>query len=440
MLKRFKTFIKENNLIKTGDRILLAVSGGIDSMVMTHLFLSLDNDLGIAHCNFSLRGKEADMDEEMVRQFAADHNIPFYTKRFDTKAYAKANGISIEMAARDLRFKWFEEIRKENNYDSVAVAHNMNDNIETLIINLTRGTGLAGLSGMRPSHNGIIRPLLFATREEITNYRDQHQISFREDQSNTETNYVRNKIRHLVIPVLKAINPSIETTLNDTAKRFAGINEIVSEYISELKRTVSEQKDELVSFDAGRLKTHLHNKALLYELFKPYGINNQQLCDLTEVIEGKTGGWLLTGTHRIVKNRKEIIITQNNSENNHVAVIHDISGFGELQVIASAGYADIDENFIIPADRTVACIDSAKVLFPVIIRKWQAGDYFYPLGMNQKKKLSDYFIDNKYSIIEKENKLILESDGKIVWIIGDRIDNRFRITKSTKKALIIKAK
>ena len=344
MISELKKFIDENHLVKAGDRILLAVSGGIDSMVMAHLFLNSGYETGIAHCNFSLRGSESDKDEELVRKYAADNNIPFYTIRFDTKAFAKSNGISIEMAARDLRFKWFEEIRQENNYNSVAIAHNMNDNIETLLINLTRGTGLTGLSGMRPSHDGIIRPLLFATRQDIYNYHNEHHIIFREDQSNAETVFTRNKIRHQVIPVLKEINPSIETTLNETAKRFAGINRIVSEYITQLRDIVSEQKEESTVFNINFLEKHTENKAVLFELFKPFGINNLQLNDLMKVIEGKTGGYISTGSHRIIKNRKELIVSGENPEIETFWSITNITEFKKIPFIASAIYYNFQGN------------------------------------------------------------------------------------------------
>jgi tRNA(Ile)-lysidine synthase len=440
MISEFKKFIYENRLVKPGDRVLLAVSGGIDSMVMSDLFLRSGFETGIAHCNFSLRGDESDKDEEMVLEYATENNIPFYTIRFDTKAYSKTNGISIEMAARDLRFKWFKKIQAENNYSSVAVAHNMNDNIETLLINLTRGTGLTGMSGMRPSHDGIIRPLLFATRQDIINYRDKYNIKFREDRSNAEIIFIRNKIRHQIIPVLKEINPSIETTLNDTAKRFTGINQIVSEYITGLRKAVSEQKGEITVFNINLLKKNTENKTVIFELFKPFGINNLQLNDLIKVIEGKTGGQISSASHRIIKNRKELIISVERNAGETTWTIKDITGFHKIPCIASAKYHSFSGNEKIPPDPCIAYIDSRKIAFPFVIRKWKAGDYFYPLGMNQKKKMSDYFIDKKYSVLDKENCLILESDGKIVWIIGDRIDNRFRITESTKKALIIKAK
>ncbi len=439
MLNDFKKFIAENNIINPDERILLAVSGGIDSMVMAHLFIQMGYDTGIIHCNFALRGKESDKDEDLVSNYAETNGLPFFSTRFETKRYAKENGISIQMAARELRYAWFEEIRKSNGYDLIAVAHNMNDNIETLIINLTRGTGLAGLSGMRIVSNRIIRPLLFASRNQINAYCRLNNILYREDKSNADTKYIRNKIRHLILPVLKEINPSIETTLNETAERFIGINEIVSEYIRKLREKLCEQSDDIITFNISLLRVHLHNKAILFELFKPYGIVNVQLDDLLKVINGKTGGQIFTGTHRIIKNRKEIIVSNEEVRDTSSFVIRNITGFKKVPGIESALYTSINESFVIPADQSTACVDAEKLTFPLVLRKWKPGDHFYPLGMKQKKKLSDYFIDNKYSILDKENKLILESQDKIVWIIGDRIDNRFKVTRSTKKVLIIKS-
>jgi tRNA(Ile)-lysidine synthase len=440
MIDEFKKYISANYIIKPGDKILLTVSGGIDSMVMAHLFYKQHYNIGIAHCNFSLRAGDSDKDEKFVHQFASDHNIPFYTTRFETKAFAKMNGLSVQMAARELRYKWFEEIRMKNGYDFIAVAHNLNDNIETLLINLIRGTGLTGMTGMKPISNRVIRPLLFATRKDILTFSDQHKIAFREDKSNADTKYTRNKIRHLVIPVLKEINPSIEITLNETAERFSGFNEIVSEYISQLRESISEEKEQFITFSISQLKTYLHNKTILFELFKPYGITNALLINLLKVIEGKTGGQIITDTHRIIKNRKELIVSDEEIRNETPYTIKNEQEFCVFPGISSARNVRITEKFEIPSDPHIACIDSQKVTFPMTIRKWKAGDHFYPLGMNKKKKLSDYFIDNKYSRFDKENIFILESNGKIVWIIGDRIDDRFKITGSTKKGLLIKSK
>jgi tRNA(Ile)-lysidine synthase len=439
MLIKFRKYINDNNLIKDGDRILLAVSGGIDSMVMAHLFLKSDHETGIAHCNFSLRGRESMQDEDFVRKFAAEHNIPFFTIRFQTKAFAKKNNLSVQMAARELRYKWFTQIMNENDYNLVAAAHNLNDNIETLLINLIRGTGITGFTGMKPASNRIIRPLLFATRKDIVKYSNTYKIVFREDRSNTDTKYTRNKIRHLVIPVLKEINPSVENTLIETAERFSGINEIVSEYISRLREKISEEKGEYIIFNVRLLKEHLQNRTVLFELFKPFGLKNAQLNDLEKVITGKTGSHIFTNSHRILKNRNEIIVSCNDNYGEIFFNIRNIRGFLKIPVILSAKYIIIGSDFEIPSDPHLACLDSEKLSFPLVIRKWRAGDHFNPLGMKQKKKLSDYFIDRKYSIADKEKKLILESDGKIVWVIGERIDNRFRITKETRRALILKS-
>lgn len=440
MTGEFKKFILDNNLIKPGDKILLAVSGGIDSMMMAHLFLSQDYNIGIAHCNFSLRGRESDKDEDLVRCFAAENNLPFFTTRFETKTYSKKHKLSVQMAARELRYKWFEEIRERNKYDSIAVAHNLNDNIETLLINLTRGTGLAGMTGIKPASNAIIRPILFATRQAIWTYVEQNNIVFREDRSNSDTKYVRNKIRHLVIPVLKEINPSIEQTLNEAAERFSGFNEIVTEYIENLRENITLEKKQNLTFNVSQLKDHLHNKVVLFELFRPFSITSSLLTDLIKVINGKTGGQIITDSHRIIKNRNDIIVSEKEVRKETSYMINETESFCIFPGISSAKNVKITGTYEIPSDPHFACLDSQKIIFPALIRKWKPGDYFYPLGMNRKKKLSDYFIDSKYSKFDKENTFILESNGQIVWIIGDRIDDRFKITGSTKKGLLLKAK
>jgi tRNA(Ile)-lysidine synthase len=438
MFEKFKNYLTEQNLVHRGDKILLAISGGIDSMVMAHLFLRFGSDIGIAHCNFTLRAEDSEQDEELVRKYAEESDIPFYSVRFDTKAYAKKLKLSVQMAARDLRYDWFETIRKENNYSSVAVAHNLNDNIETIIINLTRGTGISGLTGIRPLSGKIIRPLLFATRDNIIEYCNQNHILYREDKSNADTKYTRNKIRHNVIPVLKEINPSLDKTLTETADKLTEVNEILVKYIEMINDAISQERGESIVFNVSLLRNYLQNRTVLYELFKPFGLNNGQLKDLIQITEGVTGGRIFTGTHNIIRNRNEIIISQDTKRKVIAYSIHNINELRKVPVIHSASYKKITQDFEIPSDRLTACIDSEKISFPMTIRNWKAGDIFYPLGMKQSKKLSDYFIDNKYSPHDKENILILESDGMIIWIVGDRIDNRFRISNSTKKALIIK--
>ncbi len=438
MPDEFRNFIQSNNLVDSNDRILLAVSGGIDSMAMAHLFLSIGTHPGIAHCNFSLRAAESDMDEEFVRDFAKRHDLPFYNVRFKTREYARRRKISVQMAARELRYEWFEKIRKANHYDLIAIAHNLNDNIETLLINLTRGTGLTGLSGIRPSGNYIIRPLLFATRQKITEYCNENGIAFREDRSNAETKYTRNKIRHLVLPVLKEINPSVEETLNETAQRFASLDKIVSGYVDQLIRTTSVASGDTTIFSVNKLTELNPDRALLFEVFSRYGITGSGSSDLSGLLKGNTGRMIITGTHRIVKNRGELIVEPAEGRKSADYQISKPEDLNDIPGILSAVIIDRGPDFIIPCEKNVACIDFEKICFPLVIRGWKKGDFFYPLGMNRKKKLSDYFTDRKYSLPDKENARILESDGKIVWILGERLDERFKVTSSTTTILLIR--
>jgi tRNA(Ile)-lysidine synthase len=437
MFDEFLNYIQKNNLFNRENRLLLAVSGGIDSMVMTHLFLKLGTNTGIAHCNFCLRGIESDKDEELVRKFSDENRIPFYSIRFKTKEYAVSKRISVQMAARELRYKWFEKIREENNFDFIAVAHNLNDNIETMLINLTRGTGLTGLTGIRPVSKKIIRPLLFASRRKIEKYCSYHQIAFREDKTNAETRYTRNKIRHMVVPVLKEINPSIEETLNETAERLAGIDEFVSGHIEGIRTQTSVVKGNTTVFDVYELLNLQTGKAVLFELFAPYGITGATSGELIRLLTGKTGKQIFTRSHRIVRNRNELIVTPLETERleyHEISIIEDLLRVPE---IASAEVIDASTVFEISDNQNIACIDLEKISFPVFIRHWKKGDYFFPLGMKHKKKLSDYFVDRKYSLVKKDQALVLESEGKIIWIIGERIDDRFRVTESTSKILVI---
>lgn len=439
MHKQFLEYINEYELITRESKVLLAVSGGIDSMVMADLFIRSGIQIGIAHCNFCLRGEESDKDEELVREYALSHKVSFYTTRFRTEEFARQNGISIQMAARDLRYDWFEIIRKDNDYDYIAVAHNLNDNIETLLINLTRGTGIAGMSGIKKTNNNIIRPLLFATRVLIEKYQKEHNIEYREDSSNPETKYVRNKIRHQVIPLLKDINPSVEITLNTTAERMSDINDIVVSYIGDLKNRLIISRDGNYTIDTKKLKPYLGNQTIIFELFRTFGVNTNNLDELYKIISGRTGARLFTSTHLIIKNRSEIIITLPSTNESDSYIIFTIEDLNKVPVIQSAGIVEKSKSFRIPADPDTACLDAEKISYPLLIRKWKPGDFFYPFGMAQRKKLSNYLIDRKFSIADKNNVQVMESDGRIVWIIGEKIDNRFRITDATAKILLVKS-
>jgi tRNA(Ile)-lysidine synthase len=440
MLEEFRRNITENSLPDTSGKLLLAVSGGIDSMVMAHLFLRCRSDIGIAHCNFRLRGAESDGDEAFVRRFAIKHDIPFHFIRFDTTGYAGEKGISIQMAARELRYRWFEEIRLQHGYDFIVLAHNMNDNIETFLINLTRGTGIAGLTGMKPRFNRIIRPLLFATRNAIENYSREFKVKFREDRSNSDTKYTRNKIRHSIVPLFREINPSFDSTITETAERLGEVNEIFAGFISGIREKAIFTRDGITHVKLNHLKGITPKRTILYELLRPFGIGPRQLEELMELSEGKTGSQLITDKTRLIKNRNEILITPLESSSGIVYEAATLKELRQFPFIRSASVRKRGDGFSIPSSTAVACLDYDKIEFPLKIRSWIHGDYFQPLGMKSKKKLSDFFVDQKYSLPEKEKQLILESAGRIAWVMGIRIDDRFKVTLKTGKTLVIRLK
>ena len=440
MLSEFLKFIRENKLVTKKEKVVLAVSGGIDSMVMASLFTEAGFLPGIAHCNFSLRGNESDLDEELVRLFASDHKLEFHSVRFETKEYAATRKISVQMAARELRYDWFAQLRNESGYHSTAVAHNKNDNVETILINLIRGTGITGLTGMKPSGNGIIRPLLFATRQQIEDYCSHNRIIYREDKSNAETRYMRNKIRHQIIPVLKEINPSIEDSITENSERLNGTLGLLENYIESIRSSVSLKKGDSIIFNIKSLQNMGLTDSLAFELFKPYGINSTTSGDLQNVIKGRTGGQIVTHSNRIIRNREELIVSPVRPKRAGEFVIDTIEGFPGLPFNISAEIIDYNTDLKFPDNNYTAFFDFDKITFPLTIRKWVKGDVFFPLGMDHPKKLSDYFIDRKFSLPEKENVMLLVSGGQIVWIIGERIDNRFRVTQSTTLVLRLEYK
>jgi tRNA(Ile)-lysidine synthase len=437
MKEEFERYISVNGLAATDTKIILAVSGGIDSMVMAHLFISAGADIAIAHCNFNLRGQESDGDEEFVKSFAETNRVPFFRIGFDTSGFASEKGISIQMAARELRYRWFEELRSEKGYDVIALAHNLNDNVETFLINLSRGTGIAGLTGMKPVHGKLIRPLLFATRKAISDYAGNNGVVHREDRTNSDTKYTRNKIRHSLLPGFREINPSFDSTVSETAERLNEINEMVSELLKPLKEKIISRKDGLVHFRIKEIEGLSWKKALLFELFRPFGISSGQVAELVKLFEGRSGSQLITAGWRLIRSRSEIIAVPRFDESENYFELSGPDSFsrtGRLQ----AELIQTESGFRIPTDENTASIDYDKLNWPLVLRKNMPGDSFHPLGMKSRKKLSDYFIDKKYPVPVKEKKLVLESAGDIVWIIGDRLDDRFKITPETKNILFLR--
>ncbi|MFO7575232.1 MAG: tRNA lysidine(34) synthetase TilS [Bacteroidales bacterium] len=438
MIEEFRKYIADNQLFSPDEKILLGVSGGIDSMVMFHLFLRCGYEFGIAHCNFNLRGAESDEDELFVRNHAERHDIPYYANSFDTTAYSSAKGVSIQMAARELRYSWFEEIRKKQEYSLISLAHNLNDNIETFIINLVRGSGITGFAGIRPKSEYLVRPMLFATRDDIREYCEKYEVNYREDSSNIDTKYVRNKIRHLVVPVLKEINPSFENTIDETIARSAEISEIYLRHIAGIKSALLTETATGFSVKIANIAELSPLNTMIYELFREFGLSRSMIPEFIKLTKSRSGSQLLTSNHRLIRNRGEILISRTLHETETRIVCDSLDELLSADLPAHISAEACGEGFLLPQERNSTCLSLNKLKFPVIIRNWQAGDTFFPLGMNKKKKLSDFFIDNKFSVPEKEAALIMESDGKIACILGIRTDNRFRITKSTTKCLIVK--
>lgn len=443
MLKDFKAFIASENLIGTKDKILLAVSGGIDSVVMTDLFHRAGYDFGIAHCNFRLRGQESNDDQFFVYDLAKKYNVPFSTKKFLTKKDAKDNGISIQMAARELRYVWFAELIKKEGYTRVATAHHLDDQAETFFINLLRNTGIAGLHGILPRQGNLIRPLLFTHRDAIEAYANKHKLKYREDSSNAESKYLRNKIRHEIIPLMLELNPAFLESLTETINRLRDIEIIFRESIDVARNKIILKEKKEIHIRIEDLKKLTPLEIYPFEILSPYGFNEAVIRDILHSPDDASGKIFYSSTHRLIKNRDELILDplpekkENSPKKVEISIAQNRK---EIRKPIHLTFKKLipDKNFTIDFSNDVANLDLHKIEFPLVLRKWRKGNSFHPYGMNKNKKLSDYFIDNKLSVLEKENIWLLCSGSHILWIIGHRIDHRFRITSQTKEVLQVR--
>jgi tRNA(Ile)-lysidine synthase len=437
MLELLKHYNRDKKLFATGDRILLAISGGIDSMVMLHLLNQLNILTGVAHCNFQLRGSESDEDALFVQTSAEMLGLPFYLAKFETEAYAEENHISIQMAARELRYTWFENIRKSNDYTYIATAHNADDSAETFFINLSRGCGLDGLTGIRQKSGSIIRPLLFANRNEITEYARRKGISFREDSSNATDKYLRNFIRHNVLPVLDEAHSNFRKGIQTTLQNLVN-NQLVYDYfIEKTREDLIESVNETVCIDIYKLQQLPQTSVFLWELLNPYNFNRDTCFEIASSLEAQPGKVFLSPTHRLIKDRTQLILTRLPKQENPVFYLEPDNIPEGTPFDIEFTVSDWHEHALINKDRNTAMFDLKLLEWPLVLRKWRAGDYFAPLGMENLKKVSDFLIDQKVSLYEKENTWVLESGSRICWIVGKRIDHRFRVTDATKKVLTI---
>ncbi|HNW69778.1 MAG TPA: tRNA lysidine(34) synthetase TilS [Bacteroidales bacterium] len=439
MLARFLEHIKKNSLCGKSAKILLAVSGGADSVVMAELFHRAGYKFGIIHCNFRLRGKESDADEAFVRDLAIKkYQVPFFVTHFDTKKFAEQNKLSIQEAARELRYAYFEEIRIKEHFSSIATAHHADDRIETFFINLLRGSGISGLAGIPVKQKNIIRPLLFAFRSEIEAFAAINKLKYRTDSSNKDSKYLRNKIRNKLLPVMEQIYPNYRNAVNTSITNLRNTEVIYRAYLEKIS-LVKTNKNGLITISIKELKKLEPASHYLFEFISAFGFNKYVCEDICNSLDEVSGKIFLSPSHRLVKDRENLIIEQLATEapgrifflNDGVKQIsHPIKL--KLAVKKSSGIKAFSE------DKNMALLDKDRLVFPLTLRKWQKGDYFYPLGMKGKKKLSDFFTDHKFSVIDKENTWLLCSEDKIVWVIGWRIDERFKISAKTQNMLQVK--
>ncbi|WP_119081023.1 tRNA lysidine(34) synthetase TilS [Chitinophaga alhagiae] len=434
MTEQFTHYIATERLFDPATPLLLAVSGGLDSVVLTHLCVQAGLRVEVAHCNFGLRGAESDRDEAFVRQLAAASGLPVHVKHFDTTAYAASRQCSIQVAARELRYAWLEELRQQRGMAFIATAHHMQDNVETFWMNISKGTGMAGMHGILPRQGCLVRPLLFATREEIAAYAAANGLQHVEDSSNATDKYTRNYFRHQVLPKLEAVFPEVVKNTGATILRMREAETLYRQAIEVHRKKLVEQRGAEHFIPVLKLQKAVPLASILYELLKPFHFSPSQVQQVQDMLGSGPGKWIASPTHRLVRDRSWLIITPLEAASSAHFVIEE----GQ-EVLLLPEEAEIRmqvlpaENTALPASANIASLDKSRLEFPLLLRRWKQGDYFYPLGMEKKKKLSRFFIDQKLSLPEKEKIWVLESRHRIVWVAGMRIDNRFKVTPSTKE-------
>ena len=439
-VERFRKYVSSNELFTEGDRILLAVSGGVDSMVMLSLFTECGYDVGVAHCNFCLRGVESDEDEILVAEEAQKRGVACYNRRFDTLGEMERTGDSMEMAARRLRYEWFDELCAEHGYSVVAVAHHMADSIETFVINLLRGTGLRGLTGITTRRNNIIRPLMFATRKEITEYAVAQHIPYREDSSNRSTKYLRNKIRLGLVPMIREINPKFTSLMRGNIAHLADAQLFLNYAVDQIRQTVVEERDGIHYLHLERLGEKTPQGFVAYEILNAtYGFKSDVVNALMRAYRGGlTGKRFYSKEWVAYLERGEIAITPISDDDDCEIVVNvdDLRSFCGNSVLYYE-HTDIDQVKTFGVPENMAQLDADTLQYPLRLRRWRKGDWFVPFGMSGRKKVGDFLTDAKVSAPERKRQFVLLSGEDIVWIVGRRIDDRFALTSKSENVLKI---
>lgn len=412
-------YINHQRLFSAEDKVLVALSGGADSVALLRLLLSAGYNCEAAHCNFRLRGKESDRDEEFVRRLCREQQVELHVTHFDTEKIAEERHISIEMAARELRYEWFEELRKERRAAVIAVAHHRDDSVETILLNLIRGTGINGLLGIRPRNGFIVRPLLCMDRTEVVDYLKSIGQEYVTDSTNLQDDYTRNKIRLNLLPAMQEINPSVKESILATAEHLADAAAIYKKGIEEGKLRVSVPQG--IRIEA--LKREPAPETLLFEILHPLGFNAARVKDIYRTIDGQPGKVFTANGYRVLKDRDLLWIEESKEPTPPLLQMEELP---------------YTPDFIIPRDKGTACLDADKLRAPLTLRLWRQGDSFVPFGMKGTKKVSDYLTDRKFSRLRKEQQWVLCCGEDIAWLVGERTDNRFRVEEETKRVVVIR--
>ncbi|PHX62057.1 MAG: tRNA lysidine(34) synthetase TilS [Flavobacteriales bacterium] len=430
MFQKFKNHIDSNFSFLQDKKLLVATSGGMDSMVLVHLFQKLNFNFALAHCNFQLRNSESDADEKFVNSYAELHKIPCFTSKFDTKNYSEVHKLSTQVAARNLRYNWFNEILEQENFDYVITAHHADDVAETFMINLSRVTGLEGLTGI-PSQNGnIIRPMLPFSRKEIENYASENSLQWREDSSNASDKYIRNKIRHHIIPVFKEINDSFLQSFQNTLEHLTQQKYLVDDAVLLVYEKVVLEEKEQLKINISALLQYKNYKAYLYQWLHKYGFTAWN--DVYDLVYSQSGKQIFSENYILLKDRDFLLLSSKTSDFETINIDSVTENTNFPLNFSICNFSDISNQ-----NKNVIFVEESKLQFPLTLRKWIEGDFFYPAGMQGKKKVSKYFKDEKFTLFQKQEALILESNNKIVWIIGHRADERFKPENTTQNIIQI---
>lgn len=431
MLSEFKNHVDHQFPFLSGRKLLVACSGGLDSAVLAHLCSQIALDVTLAHCNFRLRGAESDGDAEFVVQLGAQLGVEVLQKGFDTKAFASTHRGSVQMAARELRYQWFSELIRDKEFDFVLTAHHADDALETFLINLSRGTGMEGLTGIPEVNNEVVRPLLVFSREQISTYAEKQSISWREDSSNADNKYLRNRIRNQIVPHLKALHPTFLQNFNQTQEYLQQSEALIQNHLNEIREGWHVTDDEVIQIKISDLEKLNPLPAYLYGLFEYYGFTDFDA--LKALLKASSGKQVISKTHTLLKDRAYLLLSKIKNRVEETFLVFEQGDKSDLPINLRLEIVGELEKF---GDNTVY-LDKEKLNFPLVLRKWEKGDYFYPFGMKGKKKLSKFFKDEKMDLISKENQWLLCSDEQIVWVLGRRADERFKVEESTRQIVKI---